>query len=285
MRPFLGPPVPIPVQRLVYRANTALARPLSGAVFDRTDLAGVSTEVVRPPEGWREGAVVLYLHGGGFVVGSARGYRSLTSRLARSCGAEVYVPEYRLAPENSFPAPVDDCFAAYRALLEQGIEPRRIVIAGDSAGGNLALATTLEIGGMDLPLPAALVLVCPWLDLTMSAESNRVNSGSDPVLRAGWFKQTVPAYCGGMRSQDPRISPLFADLRNLPPTLLHVAGRDPLLDDGLRFVSRAEAARVDVTVERFDRLWHDFHCLAGLLDPADLAIDSIGEFVKKRVIV
>lgn len=228
---------------------------------------------------------VLYVHGGAFVAGGAGAYAGFASRIAAATGADVHLPDYRLAPEHSHPAPGDDLFAAYSALLELGYPARRIAIVGDSAGGALAAGLALTIPEMDVPSPAAMVLISPWLDLTLSGASIAANAKADPMLRRALLEEGGRAHAAGLRRSDPRVSPLFADLRGLPPTLVQVGSDEILLDDSTRFADRAWAAGVEVELQRFEGLWHDFQLMAGTLEVAAGAVEDIAAFISRRLSV
>jgi acetyl esterase/lipase len=226
---------------------------------------------------------ILYIHGGGFVIGGDGAYAGFASWIAKATGADVYLPDYRLAPENPQPAPTDDLFAAYRAIVELGYEPGRIAVIGDSAGGALAVETVRSLPEMGVPSPAALVLISPWLDLSLSGASVATVGDRDPVLRRGWLDQSARDHAAGLLVDDPRISPLFADLRTLPPTLVQVGTDEILLDDSIRFADRAYAAGVDVELQRFDGFWHDFQIFALVLKPARGALEDIAAFLQRRL--
>lgn len=224
---------------------------------------------------------ILYAHGGGFVLGGPRTHTNLCKHLAASSGADVHLVDYRLAPEHPHPAAVDDLFAAYKAMLERGHDPAQIAFGGDSAGAALAISTVLAIREMDLPVPAALLLISPFVDLGLSGASVIANASRDPVLTDKWLAQGARAYAGGRRLTDPLISPLYAHLHGLPPTLIQVGEDEILLDDSVRLADRAWSAGVDVQLQRYPGLWHDFQAHAGLLDEADGAIGDIAGFLRR----
>lgn len=233
------------------------------------------------PPGARTDAVVLYLHGGGYVIGSPRSHRHLAAAIARAAGTRALVLDYRLAPEHPFPAALEDAVAAYQWLLAQGIAPQRVVVAGDSAGGGLTVATLLALRDRGLPRPAGSVCISPWVDLTNSAESYVTKAPVDPIARRDVIEEMAQAYVGGGDRQAPLVSPLYADLRDLPPLLVQVGSDEVLLDDARGLGRRAKAAGVDITVEEWPAMIHVWHWFLPMLDEAERAIDVIGGFVRR----
>jgi epsilon-lactone hydrolase len=229
------------------------------------------------------GRVVLYLHGGGYVIGSPRSHRHLAAAIATAGQAAALLLDYRLAPEHPYPAAVDDAAAAYRWLLDQGIAPGQIVIAGDSAGGGLTVAALLALRDARLPQPAGGVCISPWVDLTCSGASYRTKAGADPIVQRTGVEEMARAYLGAAAPRTPLASPLFADLRGLPPPLLiHVGSDEVLLDDSTQLADRARAAGVDATLEVWDRMIHVWHWFLPMLDEAQDAVDGIGRFIRMR---
>jgi acetyl esterase/lipase len=224
-----------------------------------------------------EGRVILYLHGGAFVAESPRAHCAMLSRICRRAGARGFYVNYRLAPEHPFPAATDDCLDAYRHLLVHGVDPARIVIAGDSAGGNLALVTALRVREAALPAPAALVMISPVLDASFSGDSIRRNDGLDPLFRSSIIERLAPYYVREDQRRHPWVSPLEADLSGLPPSLVIVGSSEILLDDSVRFASRAGTATLQV--------WHDmphvFPAMHGLAE-AEAAVAVMGGFVAQH---
>lgn len=245
------------------------------------DAGGVPAEWVLPPGA--SSKVLYYLHGGGFVMLSPATHRPLVWRLARKSSVRALVPDYRLAPEHPYPAAVDDCLAGYRWLLAEGVPARDIVIAGDSAGGALTLTTLLAARDAGLPLPAGAVCLSPVTDLTLSGESHTTRVDDEAMLSPGFCRAVVQLYLCGGDPRAPLASPLYADLRGLPPLLVHVGTHELLLDDARRLVTRARAAGVDVTLREWDGLWHVFHAF-GFVPEAKQAIDEIAAFVRRRLI-
>ena len=242
----------------------------------------VPAEWLRPPSA-EPGRVVLYLHGGGYVIGSPRSHRHLAAAIAAAAGASALLLEYRCAPESPFPAAVDDAVAAYRWLLDQGISAGGLVIAGDSAGGGLTVATLLALRDGGVPLPAAGVCISPWVDLTCSGASYSTKAASDPIVKKAGVEEMARAYLGMADRRTPLAAPLFADLRGLPPLLIQVGSEEVLLDDATQLAERARAAGVDTTLEVWDQMVHVWHWFLPLLDEAEEAIGTIGRFARARM--
>ncbi|RLT34701.1 MAG: alpha/beta hydrolase [Chloroflexi bacterium] len=229
-------------------------------------------------------AVLLYLHGGGYSVGSLASHRGLVGNLAAACGLRTLMPEYRLAPENPFPAALEDALSVYRRLLADGIAPQRLVLGGESAGGGLTLATLLALRDRGLPLPAAAFALSPWTDLAATGDSLRTRARQDP-----WFKpEGVPIaaayYVGNAAPTNPLISPLYGDLAGLPSLLIHVGDYEILLDDSTRLAAKARAAGVDVTLRVWEGMWHVFQTLAARVPEARRSVDEVGAWVQSRLV-
>jgi monoterpene epsilon-lactone hydrolase len=235
------------------------------------------------PPGVRADAAVLYLHGGGYVIGSRRSHRHLAAAIARAAGAPTLLLEYRLAPEEPFPAALEDAVAAYEWLLARAIEPERIVLAGDSAGGGLTVATLLALRDRGLPRPAGGVCISPWVDLTCSGASYVSRAVADPIVERASVTMMAQAYAGAVDLKAPLVSPLHADLRALPPLLVQVGSDEVLLDDARGLAERARASGVDARLEEWPAMIHVWHWFQGMLDEADQAVAVIGEFVRARI--
>jgi acetyl esterase/lipase len=242
---------------------------------------GVPAEWVSAPD-VDAGRAVLYLHGGGYVIGSINTHRALAARLSRASRARVLVIDYRLAPEHPHPAAVDDALAAYRWMLSQGLQPRRIAVAGDSAGGGLTVATLVAIRDAKLPLPAAGVCLSPWVDLEGIGETMTTKADLDPIVQKPGLLQLAAAYLGGKDPRTPLAAPLYADLSGLPPLLIHVGTAETLLDDASRLAERARKAGVTVSYEASENMIHVWHLFAPMLDEGQQAIERVGEFVRKQ---
>jgi epsilon-lactone hydrolase len=244
---------------------------------------GRPAEWIRPAGAWND-AALLYLHGGGYVIGSPRSHRHLAEAIARAAGIACLLPDYRLAPEHPFPAAVDDALAAYRSLVEQRkIAPGSVAVAGDSAGGGLTAVTLLAIRQAGLPVPGAAVCISPWTDLTCSAPSYGTKAASDPLVARPGITVMAQEYLGATDPRTPLASPLFADLRGLPPLLIQVGSEEVLLDDATRLAQQACAAGVDATLEVWDSMIHVWHWFLPWLDEAQSAVDKIGAFLRERL--
>jgi monoterpene epsilon-lactone hydrolase len=242
---------------------------------------GVKSEWVSAPDA-DPGRAILYLHGGGYVIGSINTHRSLAARLSRAAKARVLVIDYRLAPEHPFPAAVDDSVAAYRWMLAQGLKASRIAVSGDSAGGGLTAATLVAIRDAKLPVPAAGALLSPWVDMEGIGESMTSKDSVDPMVHKDGLLGMAKAYLGGQNPRTPLAAPLYADLAGLPPLLIQVGTAETLLDDASRFAERAKKAGVNVTYEPWENMIHVFQLFAPMLDEGQQAIDKIGAFVRKH---
>jgi epsilon-lactone hydrolase len=235
------------------------------------------------PSGTNTQRVILYLHGGGYCICLIDTHRGLASQLALASGARVLLPAYRLAPENPFPAALEDALAVYRWLLRQGIPAKQIAIGGDSAGGGLTLATAISLRDSGEPLPAALFLLSPWTDLTFSGDSIQSRRQVDPIFGRDGGPHYVPAYAGSNDPANPLISPLFADLHGLPPTMIHVGDDEILLDDSTRMEKNLKTAGVQVRLEVWTGMWHVFQAFAPWVPEAQFSIDKIGAFVRQQI--
>jgi acetyl esterase/lipase len=227
--------------------------------------------------------VILYFHGGGLVVGSIAAHRGIVAKFVAGSGISALVFDYRLAPENPFPAALDDCVAAYRYLLAEGISPAHIAFAGDSGGGNLVFATLLALKEQQLPLPAAAVALSPWTDLTNSGASWETNAPVDTLCWKAAQTFFSQYYVGEHDPASPLISPLFGELRGLPPLLIFAGGDELMRDDSTRFAEKARQVGVDVTLHVGAGLFHCYPACAPLFPEATQAMAEIGEFIKKHL--
>lgn len=253
-----------------------------GVVGTVVDAGGVPAEWIDPPGGATD-RVLLYLHGGGYVAGSIDSHRNLTGHLAAATGCRVLALDYRLAPEHPHPAPVTDAVAGYRWLLDQGIAPEHVAIAGDSAGGGLTVATLLKARDEGLPMPAAAVPISPMLDMEANGESMTTRADADPMISREMALEIVALFLGDGDRHDPYAAPLHGDLAGLPPLLIQVGDSEVLLDDSVRLADRATAAGVEVTLEVWPEMIHVFQASAGYVPESDEAIAHIAEFCRPRL--
>jgi epsilon-lactone hydrolase len=286
---------------LRYRVKRRAGGPPDVAEARRT-AARLATGV-RPPAGWRIRAAtapmagewiertepaappartVLYLHGGGYYFCSPATHRTITLGLAIAAEAQVFVPEYRLAPEHRFPAAVEDAVRAYRGLVAAGTPPERLVVAGDSAGGGLALALLLSLRAAGDPLPAGAVLFSPWTDLAATGDSLRRNERSDPMFHGSHVGASARIYLGDAPATDPLASPLYADLAGLPPLFIQASDSEVLLDDSTRLVEKARRAGVAVEFRAWHRLPHVWQFFARFLPEGRAALSEAGEFIRRK---
>ena len=242
------------------------------------DANGVPAEWIAAPGA--DLGVILYLHGGAYSLGSINTHREFASRLSHSTGTRVLVINYRLAPEHPYPAALDDAITAYRWLLAQGNSPSRVILAGDSAGGGLTLATLLSLRDAGDLLPAGAVCISPWTDLTCSGDSIQTRAQEDLILTLVSLSEKAKFYAGEHDLRSPLISPLFAELSGLPPLLIQVGTDEILLDNSKRFAEKAQKAGVDVTLEIWDGMFHVFQMIP-FMPSTKKALEQIGGFVSR----
>lgn len=278
IRPRLDAAAPVERQRRSLEFLSRSARLPPGSRTAETTANGVPLTRVTREEGTR--GAVLYFHGGGYCLGSPAGHRELAAHIGRAAGLEVLLPDYRLAPEHPYPAALEDAVAAYDWALGQDAAAEDLFVAGDSAGGGLAVALALELRARDRAPPAGIVAISPWVDLTLSGETTGDPGARDPMLSRAWLAQAADWYAGGASPATPLISPAFADLAGLPPLLIQVGGDELLLDDARRLAAAAERDGVAVTYEEWPAMWHDFQLFAGWMPEARRAVASIARFVE-----
>ena len=252
-----------------------------GAVVETATIEGCPAEMIGAP-GADASRCVLYLHGGGYVLGSLNTHRNLAWNLSQAAGAQVLLLDYRLAPENTFPASVEDAVAAYRWLLARGLEPKRLAMAGDSAGGGLTVATMVVLNDDRDPLPACGVCISPWVDLEGIGPSMTSKAVEDPVIWSGAIDWFAGLYLADADRRSPLAAPLYSDLAGLPPLLIQVGTAECLLDDATRLAEHARAAGVEVEIETVDQMIHVWHMFAPILSEAREAIARAGAFIKAR---
>jgi acetyl esterase/lipase len=253
-----------------------------GVTYEADEVGGVVGLWCRP-EGAQPERVVMHLHGGWFNWGSAKAYRHFAGQIAVRAGAAVFVPDYRLAPEDPFPASADDALAAYRGLVERGFT--KIVITGDSAGGNLSLGLLVQLAASGEDGSKALVggvALSPVTNLALSGDSWTTRAAADPVFTKEQVAGLVGAYLAEQRGDDPSASPVYANLRGLAPVRVHVGDDEVLLDDSVRFVERAVAAGADARLEVWEGMLHGFLGSVGRLKASNEALKLVGEFLRER---
>ena len=246
------------------------------------DLGGVPGEWSIVP-GSDASRVIMFFHGGGYCSGSIRSHRRMVSEAGRAAGMRTLAVGYRLAPENTFPAALDDAATAWRFLREQGVAAEHIAIGGDSAGGGLTVALINQLRDGQEQLPACAWLTSPWTDLTMSGSTLATKDAVDPLIHKDYLGELADAYLlAGMNRKDPRVSPLYADLKGFPPTLIQVGSAETLLADATRFAAMAGAADVAVTLEIWPHMIHAWPLWNAQLEPGRGALASAGAFMRRH---
>jgi monoterpene epsilon-lactone hydrolase len=271
-----------PVEKI--RANLRLSDRFVKLPHDieiKPDLAeGVPVEWIIPPH-VSERAVIYYIHGGGWTLGWTNLHRRLVSHLCKSASTRALAIDYRLAPEHPFPAALEDCYAVYHWLLKNGFAPQNIVIAGDSAGANLALATLISLRDAGDPLPLAAVCISPMIDLLGTGETFQMQQ--DPALTATFALMMARHYASKQDPHSSLLSPLYGDLQGFPPLLIHVGEDEILLSDGKRLAEKAQAADIDVTLVIWPKMWHVWHLFVPVLPEAQQAVNAIGAFILEHL--
>jgi len=275
----LGDDVPIEERRAVLERLDTIPRPRKVKYVD-TVVGGVPAIVATPIE-VPPVRHILYIHGGAYVVGSPRSHIAMCARLAKRSAATVTVIDYRLAPEHVFPAAIDDCVAAYRAIIAD-VDPAAVTIAGDSAGGGATLSTLGALKAAGEPMPGAVYVLSPWTDLTASGESVVTRAPFDPMFDGSGLPEAAATYAGDTPLDDPGVSPLFADPTGYPPTLIQTGMDEILLSDSTRLAERYEAAGVDVRLDLRDGLWHVYPMLAGYMPEATEALVRAAVFIREK---
>ncbi|WP_428671603.1 alpha/beta hydrolase [Reyranella sp.] len=250
---------------------------------EKVDAGGVPAEWVAAP-GIDAERAVLYLHGGGYAIGSLNTHRRLAYDISAASGARVLVIDYRLAPEHPFPAAVDDAAAAWRWMLAQGLDPKRMAIAGDSAGGGLTIATLVNLRDLKLGLPGCAVAISPWVDLEGLGASIAGRAAQDPMVQKQGLLWMAGMYLGGKDAKTPLAAPLYADLKGLPPILVQVGTAETLLDDATRIAEKFHTAGVDVKLAIWPNMVHVFPLFAPILSEGRDGCLEIGNFIRSRTV-
>jgi len=276
--PIVGSPS-LADQRANYEATLA-ANPLPADARIQSVLIGPNVADIVTINGVEPRATILYLHGGGYVIGSNTGYREFASRLARAASARVCVLNYRLAPEHPFPAALDDAVAAWRWLRNQNIPTGELIVAGDSAGGGLTLATLMALRAAGDDLPAGAVCFSPWTDLAGTGSTLAPGAIDDPLVGAEAIRMMAAQYAGS-DTNNPLVSPLYGDYRGLPPLLIQVGTREVLLDDSRRAAAKARSAGVKLDYFEGEGLIHVWPVIAVAAPESAAALKDVGEFVRR----
>ena len=257
-----------------------LAAPMAGMSWEPFDLSGMKAAWVRPSRGHDRRHAILYCHGGGYTSGNLGYSRPIASKLANVTGYEVLAFEYRLAPEHPYPAAVEDAVKAWDHLMYLGYGARDVIVAGDSAGGNLALVLTHRLKAMGRRLPASLILMSPWTDMTASGRSYRERADLDPSLTKAYIQAVTAAYAKGQDLTSPYLSPLFGDFKGFPPVLIQAGTNEILLSDSVRLRDRLVASGIPCRLEVWKDMWHVFQMFP--IKKANEAMESIGRFLLEQ---
>jgi acetyl esterase/lipase len=276
-----APPPTVAERRAAMDAVGEMGALPTGCFHEPVTLGGVKCERV-VPQGSVPGRAILYLHGGAYTAGSPRSHRPLVARIAEAARSIAFAADYRLGPEHRFPAAVEDAVAVYRAMLESGTEPARLVVAGDSAGGGLALSLALALKAEDLPQPAGFFIISPWADLTQSGASYRTKADTDPLISKTGLDQNALMYVGGLDPRDPLASPVFGDFEGVAPVLIQTGSEEALLSDSITMADVLAHARVEVRLEVWPEMIHVFHAWSGGLQTARRAIRLAGAWMEER---
>jgi epsilon-lactone hydrolase len=268
-------------KRLLLESLTRLARAPKGTRFYRIQVAGISVLRVQPPQLHGE-CTLLYLHGGGYALGSAQGYRGMVAHLAAAAGMTALIPDYSRSPDARFPIALDEMGAVYAELIDTGLDPKTTVIVGDSAGGGLTLALAMAIRDRGVDAPAAIGLICPWADLAIDIDRTR-RILRDPLIVPSMTAELAPHYAGAFDPQTPGISPVYGDMSGLPPIVMHTGADDPLSVDGDKIEAAFATADGVLEHRRFEGLWHDFHLQVSLLAEARNAVNEFGADLRRHV--
>jgi len=246
----------------------------AGVTIQSVRHAGIDCEL-HTPEGCEKAPLIYYLHGGAYVMGSPATHRRLLSHFARMAGMRALLPDYRLAPEHRYPAALQDSLAVYNALLQTGERSSRIIIGGDSAGGNLAVATLLALRDAGTALPAVSFLLSPWLDLSGEGESLETRAQADPWFRPEYMSAVADHYCAKEERRTPLVSPVYADASGLPPTIIHVGDDEILLSDSERLAQNISDSGGWVQLKVWPQMWHVFQLFIGQMPESRQSVNEI----------
>jgi monoterpene epsilon-lactone hydrolase len=274
---------PYKYQRYYFNTIAPYLTPkVPGVEYKSLEVSGIPAAWLIPDD-VNNDQVLLYFHGGGYVIGCIKSHHKMVSRIAAAAQCSALIIDYHLAPEDSFPAAIEDALTAYRWLLSQGYDPERMIIAGDSAGGGLTVATLISLRDSSDPLPAAAILLSPWADLGVTGESVKTVGWRDPLLSARELRKWAAMYLGAIDCKDPLASPIYADLKGLPPLYIQVGSCEILLDDARRLAERAEEDGVPVELDIWEGMFHGWHALSPLVPESNAAIEKLGRFYQDNV--
>jgi monoterpene epsilon-lactone hydrolase len=273
--------LPIESQRHDWENAAAQTPLLPNTTIKQIMVGGIACEWVRCGA-VEAGKVLLFLHGGGFNSGSPRTHRDLAARLSQAAGIPVLLPDYRLAPEHPFPAGVQDVIQVYRALRER-LQPQHIFIGGDSAGGGLAMSVLLMLRDHGEVMPDAVVLMSAMADMALTGDSLFTRADFDPLTTEIGLRKAIELYMGDNDLKNPIASPVYADLHDLPPMLIHVGDHELLLSDSTRLAENAQLANVETQLKIWPEMWHVFHAWAADLPEAREAVAQIGDYIKAKL--
>jgi monoterpene epsilon-lactone hydrolase len=276
---FKGSRLTIEEDRIRSSKNAStMNRVPAGVAIENFEIAGLPAQWISLPVTKPE-KIIFHLHGGGYVTSAIDAYQMMGISMAQTLGRKVLLPEYRRAPEHPFPAALEDALAAYRWLLGQGYKPVDILMSGDSAGGGLCLAVVQALRAAGEPLPAALLVMSPWTDLTFQGQSHASRAKAEVILKTDLLREWAAFYFGKENPANPLISPVYADFHGFPPLLIQVGSQEILLDDARMLAERANAHGVSVTLKVWDGMWHVWQALGDLIPETRQAFEEVGRFL------
>lgn len=271
---------PISEYRNVLEKFCAMVKTPEGVTYTEVDCKGIRGEFVLP-DNLDNDNLILYFHGGGYAMGSIESHRPLAGRIALASGTKLLLIDYRLAPENPFPAGLEDAINVYKWLInEQGYTPDRIIFGGDSAGGGLTVASMLKLRDENFALPKAGICLSPWLDLEATGDSATSKASEDPMIDIQSVKEWALMYAPKEQLTDPLVSPIYADLSGLPPLYMQVGTAELLLDDSTRLAEKARKAGVEVELEVWEEMIHVWQAFGNYIPESKSAIDKIGNYIR-----
>jgi acetyl esterase/lipase len=276
-------PIDVEKKRRNLEKRVFLFRKPRNVNVEKISIEEISCEWLFPPK-CDKNYVMIYLHGGAYIAGSPNTHRGIAARIGRVAEIPVLFIDYSRAPENPFPAALEDVVKVYIWLINQKmIDPKKMIIAGDSAGGGLTLSTLVKFRDDSIPLPAAAVCLSPWTDLAITGESIETKAEEEIMLTRRELQESAEVYLNGADSKNPLASPLYADLKGLPPILLQTGASEIILDDTVRFAEKAVKAGVDVTADIWSKMWHVFQIYGNLMPESKKAIKKIGSYIQEKL--